>query len=120
MLTTRDAARELGVQSQTVLKAIYKRQLKAVKVGRDWQIDSGDFTRYKQTRKRPGNPGTLYNGHIKRPRPSYLVDGVSMRFYQDKFGFWMGRSITKEINGKYRQRSFRREDPRLIYQKIET
>lgn len=53
LLTTREAADQLGVGTQAILMAIYREQegkpgLRAVKYGRDWFIDPKDLRAYAE------------------------------------------------------------------------
>lgn len=49
--TTKEVADLLGVQNQTIRKAIYSGKLTAEKVGRDYLINEDDLTAWNGTRK---------------------------------------------------------------------
>lgn len=53
-LTTKQAAKILGVSVRRVLQLIYDRRLPAEKHGRDWAIKAGDLELVKE--RKPGRP----------------------------------------------------------------
>lgn len=59
MLTTKQAATELGIQPGSVKKLCQRGILKAEHIGRDWLISRDEIERYKAERKpahRPSKP----------------------------------------------------------------
>jgi excisionase family DNA binding protein len=46
-MTTKEAAAALGVQPQTISRAINRKMLKATKRGRDWWIGPKDLEQYR-------------------------------------------------------------------------
>jgi excisionase family DNA binding protein len=53
-MTTTEAAAALGVKRVTIIKRIYKCQLTACKVGRDWNVDPASVASF--VRKLRGYP----------------------------------------------------------------
>jgi excisionase family DNA binding protein len=58
MLTTKEAAAVLGIQPRTVTRYILRGLIHAEKHGRDYFISHDEIERFKQERRKPGNPGT--------------------------------------------------------------
>lgn len=56
MLTTKQAATELGIQPGSVKKLCQRGVLKAERIGRDWLVEQSEIERYKTERRRPGKP----------------------------------------------------------------
>jgi excisionase family DNA binding protein len=56
MLTTKQAATELGIQPGSVKKLCQRHILKAERIGRDWLIDEAEVERYKVERRNAGRP----------------------------------------------------------------
>jgi excisionase family DNA binding protein len=54
LLTTSQAAAELGITANRVAKLIRAGRLKAVKVGRDWLIEARALEAVRE--RKPGNP----------------------------------------------------------------
>ena len=54
MLTTHEAAAELGIQPGSVKRLCQRGILQAEKRGRDWFISREDVERYKVERRKPG------------------------------------------------------------------
>lgn len=64
MLTTRQAAAELGVNPSRIRQMITEDLLpRARKLGRDWLIDPADLDRARK-RRRPGRPKRLTNSNV--------------------------------------------------------
>jgi excisionase family DNA binding protein len=59
MLTTKQAATELGIQPGSVKKLCQRGILKAERIGRDWLISRDEIERYKAERKPVGRPKTM-------------------------------------------------------------
>lgn len=53
--TTQEAAEQLGISRQAILKAIDRKTLRAKKVGRDWQISGKAIEQYRA--EHLGKPG---------------------------------------------------------------
>lgn len=60
MYTTQQAAEQLGISRQAILKAIDRKTLKAKKVGRDWQISARAIEQYRALHL--GKPGRKSDG----------------------------------------------------------
>ena len=58
--TTQQAANQLGIGRQAILKAIKRGTLKARKVGRDWQISARAIEQYRADHL--GKPGRKSGG----------------------------------------------------------
>jgi len=56
MLTTKQAATELGIQPGSVKTLCQRGILKAERIGRDWLIELSEIERYKIERRSPGKP----------------------------------------------------------------
>ena len=56
MMTTKQAATELGIQPSSVKKLCQRGILKAERIGRDWLIDRDEIERYKVERRTVGKP----------------------------------------------------------------
>lgn len=56
MLTTKQAATELGIQPGSVKKLCQREILKAERIGRDWLISPDEVERYKVERRSAGRP----------------------------------------------------------------
>lgn len=56
MLTTKQAAEQLGVDGRSVVKLISRGRLRAVKLGRDWLIEENEVERYKAERRPAHRP----------------------------------------------------------------
>lgn len=56
MLTTKQAATELGIQPGSVKKLCQRGILKAERIGRDWLIEAGEVERYKRESRKAGRP----------------------------------------------------------------
>lgn len=57
MLTTKQAAKRLGIKShRSVINLIKRGQLKAEKFGRDWLVDEESVERYQQERRPAHRP----------------------------------------------------------------
>lgn len=61
MLTTREVAERLAINTSRVRQLIIRGQLKAEKHGRDWMIKAEEVERYKRERRPVGRPRTLPN-----------------------------------------------------------
>jgi excisionase family DNA binding protein len=59
MLTTAEAAANLQVSRRRVQELIRLGTLKAVKFGRDWQIDAASVEDYKRSPRKPGRKPAL-------------------------------------------------------------
>jgi excisionase family DNA binding protein len=57
--TTAEAASELGVEHQTVVRNILRHNLVAEKRGRDYFIKAAEFERFKNTPRRSGRPAKV-------------------------------------------------------------
>ena len=53
-MTTAQAAKKIGVKLRRIQQLVEKRELKAVRIGRDWLIDSDDVAAF--TRRPVGRP----------------------------------------------------------------
>jgi excisionase family DNA binding protein len=57
MMTTKDAARALGLKTTgAVRQLILEDKLKATKIGRDWMIEESEIERFKQEPRKVGRP----------------------------------------------------------------
>lgn len=56
MMTTTQAATELGIQPGSVKKLCQRGILKAERIGRDWLISQKEVERYKVERRSAGRP----------------------------------------------------------------
>lgn len=56
MLTTTQAATELGIQPGSVKKLCQRGVLKAERIGRDWLVEKIELERYKEARRGRGRP----------------------------------------------------------------
>jgi len=55
MITTKEAAARLGISTQAVQRAIFRKTLPAEKIGRDWMIKDSAVEHYRQTHlRKPG------------------------------------------------------------------
>ena len=54
MLTTNQAAEVLGIRPATIRQQIQAGRIKAVKMGRDWFIESDELDRYRREHQQTG------------------------------------------------------------------
>ena len=51
LLTPHEAARLLNLTTETILKMILRKELRAFKIGRYWRLSNNDLTKWAQTHR---------------------------------------------------------------------
>lgn len=73
VLTTTEAATELGIQPGSVKRLCQREILKGEKRGRDWFISKDEVERYKRDRRAAGRPAT-----VRKAKPMNFQDAITI------------------------------------------